>query len=181
MMNRNIALGEEMSVQCRSIWRDLMRMIQQGNRTLTLILPALAIVALFAMGLTEACAAERRSQAAAQYPKVKYEGFELQRKDFRFYGFTAWLKRGGEWHIEGPVRHNGMLCGTYEAGMRFGIGKPDCTDVQWVSGIRYVTSQSQCNSAEKTHSGTEIDESLAGQFDAITCAEQVIRCTGNCK
>lgn len=180
-MNRNIAPGEKMSVQCGSIWRDLTRRFQQDNRTLTLILPVLVIVALFATGLMEADAAERRSQAAAQYPKVKSAGFELQRKDFRFFGFTAWLKRGGEWHIEGPVRHNGMLCGTYEAGMRFGIGKPDCTDVQWVSGVRYVTSQSQCNGAEMIHSGTEIDESLAGQFDAITCAEQVVRCTGNCK
>jgi hypothetical protein len=31
------------------------------------------------------------------------------------------------------------------------------------------------------HVGTEIDESLTGPFDTITCAEQVIRCTGNCK
>ena len=27
------------------------------------------------------------------------------------------------------------------------------------------------------HVGTEIDESLTGPFDTITCAEQVIRCT----
>jgi hypothetical protein len=31
------------------------------------------------------------------------------------------------------------------------------------------------------HVGTEIDESLTGPCDTITCAEQVIRCTGNCK
>ncbi|WP_090906288.1 hypothetical protein [Nitrosospira sp. Nsp13] len=156
-------------------------MNQFNNGSLILSLSALVIAVLSATGIAEANATERRSQAAAQFAKGKVEGFELQRKDFRFFGFTAWLKRGGEWHIEGPVRHRGMLCGTYEAGMRFGIGKPDCTDVQWVSGVRYVTSQYQCNNAEMTHSGTEIDESLIGPFDAITCAEQVIRCTGNCK
>lgn len=179
MMNRSIAPAG--GTPCRTKWENLWRMIQLSNRSLTLSLSTLVITVLSATGPAEADAAERRSQAAAQYAKGKLEGFELQRKDFRFYGFTAWLKRGGEWHIEGPVRHNGMLCGTYEAGMRFGVGKPHCTDVQWVSGVRYVTSQSQCNAAEMTHSGTEIDESLAGQFDAITCAEQVVRCTGNCK
>jgi hypothetical protein len=126
-------------------------------------------------------AAERRAQAAAQLSNVTLEGYKLQRKDFRLGGFTAWLKRGGEWHVEGPVRHRGMLCGAYEVGMRFGIGKPDCTAVQWVSNDTYVTSQTQCNEAEMLHSGNEIDAALAEHFDAITCAERVIRCSGNCK
>lgn len=177
MMTRNIALARKRIAEPGGE----RRMSQFNNGSLILSLSALVIAVLSATGIAEANATERRSQAAAQFAKGKVEGFELQRKDFRFFGFTAWLKRGGEWHIEGPVRHRGMLCGTYEAGMRFGIGKPDCTDVQWVSGVRYVTSQYQCNNAEMTHSGTEIDESLIGPFDAITCAEQVIRCTGNCK
>jgi hypothetical protein len=126
-------------------------------------------------------AAEQRSQAAAQYPKIVYEGFKLQRKDFRFGGFNGWLKREGEWHIEGPVRHRGLLCGNYEVGMRFGIGQPDCTDVRWVSEVRYVTAQSQCNEAEMQHTGNEVDPALAEHFDAITCAERVVRCSGNCK
>jgi hypothetical protein len=126
-------------------------------------------------------AAAQRSQAAAQYPKVTMEGFKLQRKDFRFGSYTGWLKREGEWHVEGPIRHRGRLCGTYELGMRFGVGSPDCTDVKWVSEPRFVTSQSQCNDAEMLHSGTEIDAALAKRFDAITCAERVVRCSGNCK
>jgi hypothetical protein len=126
-------------------------------------------------------AAEQRSQAAAQYPKIVYEGFKLQRKDFRFGGFNGWLKREGEWHIEGPVRHRGLLCGNYEVGMRFGVGQPDCTDVRWVSEVRYVTAQSQCNEAEMQHTGNEVDPTLAEHFDAITCAERVVRCSGNCK
>lgn len=126
-------------------------------------------------------AAEKRFQAVAQYPKGDLGGIELQRKNFRFNNFTAWLNRDGVWHFDGQVSHRGLMCGTYEVGMRFGIGKPDCTDVQWVSGVRYVTSQFQCNEAELPHSGTEDDASLTGQFDAITCGEWVIRCTGNCK
>ncbi len=129
----------------------------------------------------DASAAEKRFQAAALFPKGDLGDFELQRKDFRFNNFTAWLNRDGVWHVDGQVSHRGLLCGTYEVGMRFGIGKPDCTDVQWVSGVRYVTSQFQCNEAELPHSGTEDDASLAGQFDAITCGEWVVRCSGNCK
>lgn len=126
-------------------------------------------------------AAEQRSQAAAQFPNITYEGFKLQRKDFRFGGYTAWLKRGGEWQIEGTVRHRGLICGTYELGLRFGVGSPDCTDVRWVSPVTFVTSHYQCNDAEVPHAGNEIDSTLQDQFDAITCAERVVRCTGNCK
>lgn len=114
-------------------------------------------------------------------PNVQVQGFEIQRKNFRFGEFTGWLKRDGTWHIEGPVRHRGLLCGTYEVGMRFGVGKMECTDVEWISGDTFVTSEYQCNDAERPHAGTEIDDSLAGQFDGITCAERVIRCTGTCK
>jgi len=127
------------------------------------------------------CATEQRSQAAAQYQQVTVEGYKLQRKDFRFGNFNGWLKRGGEWQIEGAVQHRGLMCGTYEVGMRFGIGNPGCTDVQWISGDEFVTSKSQCNEAEMQHTGYGIAPGLAEQFDAVTCAERVIRCTGNCK
>lgn len=143
-------------------------------------LPQLVAVSCMAISPT-LVAAEQRAQAAAQFPKVTLEGFKLQRKDFRFGSFTAWLKRDGEWHIEGPVKHNGLLCGTYEVGMRFGVGKPDCTDVNWISEVTYVTSHYQCNAAEMAHAGTEIDSGLGGHFEDVTCAERVIRCSGNCK
>jgi hypothetical protein len=91
------------------------------------------------------------------------------------------LKRDGGWHVEGTVRHRGLRCGIYELGMRFGMGNPDCTDVTWVTRDTYATSQYQCNDAEMPHAGTEIDTTLADRFDAITCAERVVRCTGNCK
>jgi hypothetical protein len=154
---------------------------RQGHLYRSLALSAWAIALLFATMPTQASATEQRAQAAAQLPRVEVDGYKLQRKDFRFGNFTAWLKRGGEWHIEGPVSHRGLLCGTYEVGARFGVGNPDCTDVQWVSEVRYVTSLNQCNDAGRQHSGTELDDALVERFDAITCAERVIRCTGNCK
>lgn len=141
----------------------------------------LAIAVLSVAMPPAAVASEQRAQAPADLPNVQVQGFEIQRKNFRFGQFTGWLKRDGTWHIEGPVRHKGLLCGTYEVGMRFGVGERECTDVQWISGVSFVTSEYQCNDAERPHSGTEIDESLAGQFDGITCAERVIRCSGTCK
>jgi hypothetical protein len=85
--------------------------------------------ALLATICSIAHADANRSAAPATYPKVQYEDFKLQRKDFNFFSYKAWVKRGGEWHIEGPVTHKGLLCGTYELGMRFGVGKNGCTDV----------------------------------------------------
>jgi len=159
----------------------LFRTIQRSKRSLTLAASGLATAALSVAMSPAALASEQRAQAPATFPNVQMEGFKLQRKDFRFGQFTGWLKRDGTWHIEGPVRHNGLLCGTYEVGVRFGIGEQECTNVQWVSEVTYVTSNEQCNNAERPHSGTEIDDSLVGQFDAINCAERVIRCTGTCK
>jgi len=159
----------------------LLRMIHRNSRTLTLAASGLTIALLSVAMSPAAFASENRAQAPALFPNVQMEGFELQRKNFRFGEFTGWLKRDGTWHIEGPVRHNGLLCGTYEVGVRFGIGEQECTNVQWISDVTYVTSNEQCNGAERPHSGTEIDDSLVGQFDAINCAERVIRCTGTCK
>jgi hypothetical protein len=87
----------------------------------------------------------------------------------------------GEWKVEGSVHHNGLLCGTYEVGMRFGVGKPDCTDVEWISETQYATSQYQCNNADMMHTGFGNDGILLEKFDVISCAERVVRCTGNCK
>jgi hypothetical protein len=145
----------------------------------TLLFMAMAAPLMLLPPGTEA--AERRAQAVAQHSNITHAGFKLQRKDFRFMDYAAWLKRDGTWHIEGPVRHRGLLCGTYELGMRFGVGNPDCTDVKWVSTDSFVTSQTQCNDAEMLHEGTDINAGLTDQFDAITCAERVVRCSGNCK
>jgi hypothetical protein len=83
----------------------------------------LILAPLLAMICTIAHADVSRSATQAVYPNVQYEDFKLQRKDFNFFSYKAWVKRGGEWHVEGPVSHKGLLCGTYELGMSFGVGK----------------------------------------------------------
>jgi hypothetical protein len=173
--------GADSTRRSRAYFAGLLRTIQRNSSSLTLAASGLTIAALAAATSPAACASENRAQAPAVFPSVQMEGFELQRKNFRFGEFSGWLKRDGTWHIEGPVRHNGLLCGTYEVGVRFGIGEQECTNVQWISDVTYVTSNEQCNNAERPHSGTEVDDSLVGQFDAISCAERVIRCTGTCK
>jgi hypothetical protein len=39
----------------------------------------------------------------------------------------------------------------------------------------------QCNHATMNHQGGGDDSVLAARFDEITCAERVVRCSGNCK
>jgi hypothetical protein len=103
------------------------------------------------------------------------------RIDFDFGEIKAWLREKGSWHIEGPVPHQGLLCATRELGVRFGIGKPGCTNVQWISEVDYGTLQKQCNNATAMHNGGGSQQALEPDFTRITCAERVIKCGGNCK
>lgn len=103
------------------------------------------------------------------------------RLDFNFGELRLWLTKTGEWQVEGEVSHRGLLCGTYEVGIRFGAGSPGCANVNWVSDVRYVTTRKQCNNATVIHTGGDIQRELTSPFPTITCAERVIRCTGNCK
>ena len=105
-----------------------------------------------------------------------------ERLDFKFGGdITGWIRNKGGWHVEGTVGHAGLLCGTYELGMRFGVSEPGCSQVHWLSELEYGTRVTQCNNASQHHDGGGYIPALAKDFDRITCAELVIRCTGNCK
>ncbi len=104
------------------------------------------------------------------------------RLDFITFDFRAWLRRDGLWHVEGDVTHRGgLFCADYEMGVRFGVGSPGCTNVEWISEVRYVTSRKQCNDAAIRHMGGDIEPELGSRFDTITCAERVLRCNGNCQ
>lgn len=104
-----------------------------------------------------------------------------ERLEFGGDEFKGWLRKDGEWFVEGDVRHFGLLCADYEMGLRFGAGSPGCANVEWLSEVRYATRRKQCNGATVRHSGSDTEPALADQFAKITCAERVIRCTGNCK
>ena len=75
----------------------------------------------------------------------------------------------------------GLLCATYRVGMRFGVGKPGCLNVDWITEPIFVTSQFQCNGARVEHDGGDTVADLGAQVTHITCAERVVRCSGSCK
>jgi hypothetical protein len=93
----------------------------------------------------------------------------------------AWLSRKGELYVETWVQHRGLLCATYEVGVRFGHGDPGCANVQWLAPAKYVTSRRQCNNAIVQHIGVDTEFRLGAEFDQVTCAQRMIRCaSGSC-
>lgn len=149
--------------------------------------PAVPALALCAAALVAAstCRAEEgyelRASAPARAAPTDSVVRVPERLDFNFGELRLWLRKTGAWQIEGEVSHRGLLCGTYEVGIRFGAGNPGCANVSWLSGVRYATSRRQCNNATVIHTGGDVQDELAAPFPTITCAERVIRCTGNCK
>lgn len=103
------------------------------------------------------------------------------RLEFKAFDFSGYLLGDGTWQVSSPVTHRGLLCGTYEVGVRFGVGNPGCTDVAWLSEAVYVGRQRQCNESTVDHVGGETTPRLGYQLPYITCVERVVRCTGNCK
>lgn len=104
-----------------------------------------------------------------------------ERLDFDFGDIKGWIRQKGGWYVEGPVKHTGLRCATYEIGMRFGVGEPGCTNVTWLSQIDYGTREKHCNGATRQHRGGGFLPELAKDFGRISCAERVVRCTGSCK
>lgn len=101
--------------------------------------------------------------------------------DFRADETKAWINQEGDFQIQGWVRHAGLACATYRVGVRFGNGSPGCLNVKWLGEPRFVTSHLQCNNARVSHAGGDRSEELGAAIDRITCAERVVRCTGNCR
>jgi len=101
--------------------------------------------------------------------------------EFDFGDFKAWARRDGSWGAEGPVKHRGLLCGTYTLMLRVGHGGPGCSDVQWFREPQAVASVKLCNDATSLLTGGNTEFQDARQFDKITCAERSIACDGNCK
>jgi len=103
------------------------------------------------------------------------------RLDFKAFDFSGYLLGDGTWQVSSPVTHHGLLCATYEVGVRFGVGNPGCTDVSWLSDPMYIGRQRQCNESTVDHVGGETAPRLGYQLPYVTCVERVVRCSGNCK
>ena len=94
---------------------------------------------------------------------------------------SAWINSDGDFFARGWVEHRGLRCATYKLGIRFGIGNPACSQVQWVTETRYLSSHSQCNNAPIQHRGGGNDPKIKAQFAGINCAERAVLCRGNCR
>ncbi len=102
--------------------------------------------------------------------------FEFDRAD----AFKATLNNKGQWKIEGWIQHNGLFCGDYELGLKFGVGNPGCINVKWLSEAKYATHQKQCNNTRMHHSGWESSPEIIKHLNEITCAQSLLKCTGRC-
>ena len=126
-------------------------------------------------------AVEKKYSAVARKSVDFGVGAEPQKTEFKFDSASAWLRENGAYHVEAEIKHGSLLCGTYEVGVRFGIGQPACTNVSWLSSTQFVSKRKQCNHAWMAHQGSGTDTELVGDVDLVTCAQLVIRCTGKCK
>lgn len=155
--------------------------MRAANLKVSLPKKCLLAFMLICCGSMAAADVRRSTASSSGYANEHYDNFDLERKDFRFFSYKAWLNPNGEWYIEGPISHKGLLCGTYELGMRFGVGVNGCTDVEWLTPDRYISSEMQCNNASMIHKGGDGDPILAERYKDINCAERIIRCSDNCK
>ncbi|KPK33878.1 MAG: hypothetical protein AMJ66_04675 [Betaproteobacteria bacterium SG8_40] len=151
------------------------------DRPFAAVIAPLAALLLCAATESAAQTTYDRSSAPAQAVGSASVVLKPNQLDFDFGGGKATLSPKGEWTIEASVTHRGLLCGEYSVGLRFGIGRPGCSNVAWLTDVSYATAQRQCNNARLYHSGGDVQPELAASFAQISCAERVIRCTGVCK
>ena len=121
----------------------------------------------------------RQIAPAVLGPKL---GNTAARKEFNFGRSIGrgWLAPAGELQLDSWVQHRGLLCATYETGIRFGAGENGCADAQWLAPAHWLTSHRQCNNALVHHLGTDTDPDMIAAFDRVTCAQRLVRCSGNC-
>ena len=102
-------------------------------------------------------------------------GGTKQQLDFKFGGGKATLRQDGVIQFEGPVKHIGLRCATYSAGIRLGKGNPRCADVEWITDPIYLTAKKHCNNAELTHTGADKNSIAAARFKDITCGQYLLK------
>jgi hypothetical protein len=124
-----------------------------------------------------------KKYSAVAHKPMDFGSPNLPKKlEFRFDGAKAWLRDTGDFGVDAEIKHQWLLCGTYEVGIRFGIGSPgSCTNVSWVTEPQYISRRKQCNNAWMAHAGNGNSIDAANDFPRITCAQLLIKCTGKCK
>lgn len=151
------------------------------DRTRSTLFLSLALGAVLpGSGAAEEPKVVSRSTAIVRSSADFSTDYKAARASFRAFDFEGYLLGDGTWRVESKVPHGRLVCATYEVGLRFGVGNPGCTDVKWLSDLRYVTRERQCNQAEVVHAGEQTEPRLGIALPNITCAERVVRCTGGC-
>ena len=113
-------------------------------------------------------------------PAAQTNNGQISKKNFQRQGIQGWLDAKGAWHIRAEVQHGRVLCGTHETGIQLGRGNPACVDVNWFTGVAYVTRQRHCNSATRVHAGGGEFPDVADRVAEVTCVRFVVRCEGVC-
>lgn len=122
-----------------------------------------------------------RRDTAPAVKTIDWANPKASKLEFSFDGIKGWLRSDGVLRIEGPIQHKGLRCATYQLGIRFGAGKPACTNVKWLTQAKYGPGRKHCNNALLVHAAADSDPKLKKVYARITCAERLIKCTGNCK
>lgn len=147
---------------------------------ISLILPA--VFFMFAQNIVGADEPVERSETATTKPNSNWmPSREAKTIDFNFPAGEVSLKSNGEWNISGWIRHAGVVCGWYSVGVQFGIGAPECINVDWQNSPQFSVPKRQCNNAIVKHQVIEKSAELKNIFEKITCARRIVRCKGNCK
>jgi hypothetical protein len=154
---------------------------RRASRILSIAALTMLTTAAAAQSPLESRTTYSRTTAPAQAIGSVSVVLKAQQLEFNFGGGTASLGPKGDWTVQGRVNHRGLFCAEYSLGVRFGIGRPGCSKVAWLTDVDYVTNLRQCNNAALNHSGGDAQPELADSFAQITCAERVVRCVGACQ
>jgi hypothetical protein len=90
------------------------------------------------------------------------------------------IRETGAWSIRVAVTHSRLRCATYETGIQFGAGEPDCSGVQWMTNVEFGTRRTQCNNATAVHTGGGEFPATGNLFGSSTCVRVVTTCVGAC-
>jgi len=95
-------------------------------------------------------------------------------------GINGALAADGTWTLRIEVSHPRLRCGTYSAGVAFGIGNADCSRVDWMAPASFGSPRRQCNGATLIHSSTGSLSLSAAEVGRLNCARVEVRCAGAC-
>lgn len=120
-----------------------------------------------------------RTQATL-VPSMQFISGQSSRSTFQQQGIQGWVDETAAWQVSGWVNHGRLRCATYEMGIQLGRGNPDCSAVEWLTDVEYVTRLRHCNSAKRLHTGDGRFSGMPNRLEGASCVRAVVRCEGAC-